>query len=193
MAKIDVLLPFILKHEGGFVNDPTDKGGATNKGVTLQTWKSCGYDKDGDGDIDVADLKIITAIDVRDKVLKPMYWDRWRADLIHDQRIANFVVDWCYNSGSWGVKIPQRVLGVEIDGEVGVQTLIALNRGIHPDELLDKLVKARVEFINGIVNKSVAEYKKENPKATEADLLKHTQKRFQKGWLNRINDLKNLG
>lgn len=38
MADIKVLVPFILSWEGGFVNDPDDKGGATNKGVTIATW-----------------------------------------------------------------------------------------------------------------------------------------------------------
>ena len=55
MADVRKLAPFILKWEGGFVNDPDDLGGATNMGVTIGTWKSCGYDKDGDGDIDVDD------------------------------------------------------------------------------------------------------------------------------------------
>ena len=36
MANVNVLLPFILKWEGGFVNDPADAGGATNKGVTIE-------------------------------------------------------------------------------------------------------------------------------------------------------------
>ena len=49
MANVNQLAPFILKWEGGFVNDPADLGGATNMGVTIGTWKSCGYDKDGDG------------------------------------------------------------------------------------------------------------------------------------------------
>ena len=38
MANYKVLVPFILKFEGGFVNDPHDRGGATNKGVTLATF-----------------------------------------------------------------------------------------------------------------------------------------------------------
>ena len=33
MAEVKKLVPFILKWEGGFVNDPDDLGGATNKGV----------------------------------------------------------------------------------------------------------------------------------------------------------------
>ena len=47
MADIKILSPFILSFEGGFVNHPNDKGGATNKGVTIATWKKQGYDKDG--------------------------------------------------------------------------------------------------------------------------------------------------
>ena len=51
-------------------------------GVTIGTWKSCGYDKDGDGDIDVDDLHLLTREDVVNRVLKPHYWDRWKADEI---------------------------------------------------------------------------------------------------------------
>ena len=39
-------LAFVLKWEGGYVNNPYDKGGATNKGITQNTYnawlKSCG-------------------------------------------------------------------------------------------------------------------------------------------------------
>ncbi len=31
-------LPFILRWEGGYVNDPDDPGGATNKGVTQRIY-----------------------------------------------------------------------------------------------------------------------------------------------------------
>ena len=36
MADVNKLAPFILKWEGGFVNDPDDLGGATNMGVTIE-------------------------------------------------------------------------------------------------------------------------------------------------------------
>ncbi len=39
MANINKLKPFILKWEGGFVDDPADLGGATNKGVTIGTYR----------------------------------------------------------------------------------------------------------------------------------------------------------
>ena len=168
MAEIKKLAPWILKWEGGFVNDPLDKGGATNKGVTIAVWKSQGYDKDGDGDIDVADLKLITIEDATN-IMKKNYWDRWKADQIKSQAVANTLVDWVWGSGKWGIIIPQRILGLKDDGIVGAKTLEAINNA--KPEFLDKLYLARFNFLDGIVAS--------NP----------SQKRFIKGWKNRMNDL----
>lgn len=192
MANVDILLPFILKFEGGFVNDPADSGGATNKGVTIATWRSVGYDKDGDGDIDVQDLKLISNKDVRDRVLKPHYWDRWKADQIQSQKIANILVDWVWGSGANGIKIPQRLLGVTVDGIVGAKTLAAVNAA-DPDVLFDRIYQARERFLHDITNQSIANYEKKiKRKATNAELMKHTKKRFIKGWLNRLAAIKEL-
>ena len=192
MANVDKLLPFILKWEGGFANDPADAGGATNKGVTIATWKRCGYDKDGDGDIDVVDLKLITNNDVRNRVLKPAYWDRWKADNIHSQKIANILVDWVWGSGKHGIVIPQRLLGVNPDGIVGDKTLSAVNFA-DPDQLFDAIYNARVKFLKDITASSIAAYEKKiGRKATEQELMKHTKKRFLKGWLRRLADIKNI-
>lgn len=192
MASVDKLLPFILRWEGGFVNDPADSGGATNKGVTIATWRQCGYDKDGDGDIDVDDLRLISDKDVRDRVLKPHYWDRWKADGIKSQRVANILVDWVWGSGKHGIVIPQRILGVKADGIVGTKTLAAINAA-DPARLFDAVYNARAKFLRDIVASSVAAYEKRlGRKATNAEKARHTKQRFLNGWLRRLADIKNV-
>ena len=192
MANVNQLAPFILKWEGGFVNDPDDLGGATNMGVTIGTWKSCGYDKDGDGDIDVDDLRLLTREDVVNRVLKPHYWDRWKADQIQSQKVANILVDWVWASGKHGIVIPQRLLGVKADGIVGNKTLSAVNFA-DPEQLFEAIFQARVDFLHEIIRTSIVKYEsKIGRKATEKELMKHTKKRFLKGWLNRLNDIKRI-
>lgn len=95
MVNVYKLAPWILKWEGGFVNDPADLGGATNMGVTIGTWKSCGYDKDGDGDIDVDDLHLLTREDVVNRVLKPHYWDRWKATRLNRNQLLIYWLIGC--------------------------------------------------------------------------------------------------
>lgn len=75
MADAQKLVPFILSWEGGYVNDPDDVGGATNKGITIATWRLHGCDNDGDGDIDADDLRIITNEQWME-IFKCQYWDR---------------------------------------------------------------------------------------------------------------------
>ncbi|MCM1168776.1 MAG: peptidoglycan domain protein [Bacteroides sp.] len=192
MASVDILSPFILKWEGGFVDDPADSGGATNKGVTIGTWQRYGYDKDDDGDIDVQDLKLITDADFRNRILKPHYWDRWKADGIRSQRVANILVDWLWCSGKHGIVIPQRVLGVAQDGVVGAVTLAAVNRA-DANGLFDALFRARADFLNDIVGKSVADYGARIGRTpTEKELMTYTKKRFLKGWMNRLDNLKQI-
>ena len=170
MAKIELFAPKILRYEGGFVNDPKDHGGATNMGVTLATWRQVGYDKDGDGDIDADDIKLLSANDTV-SVLRLNYWNRWKADQINNQSIAEILVDWVWGSGKWGIVIPQRILKVPDDGIVGNATLFAVNsanqRGLH-----EAIFQARGLFILDLV--------KNHPE----------QKKFLDGWMNRLNNFK---
>ena len=59
----------------------SEGSGATNKGVTLSTWRQQGYDKTGDGKIDVEDLKLTNTKDVVEHILRPHYWNRWRTEI----------------------------------------------------------------------------------------------------------------
>lgn len=192
MAKIELLIPYIKKWEGGFVNDTADRGGATNMGVTIGTWRQVGYDKDGDGDIDIYDLKLLTTDEMICRVLKPHYWDRWKADTIKSQKVANILVDWVWGSGAHGILIPQRLLGVKVDGIVGEKTLEALNAQ-DPDKFFQLVFDARKQFLQDITDGSVKRYEARiGRKATQAELMKHTNKRFLKGWLNRLEDIKSI-
>lgn len=168
MAKIELYFPKVLKYEGGYVNDPTDMGGATNMGVTLATWRNMGCDKDGDGDIDANDIKLLSHGDAMN-VMKKGYWDRWKADSIKNQSVAETLVEWVWGSGKWGIIIPQRILGVDADGIVGNKTIAAVNDA-NQKWLHEKIRLAKLKFI--------------------ADLIKAKpeQVKFEKGWLRRINE-----
>jgi lysozyme family protein len=188
MADIAKYFPKLLKWEGGFVNDPTDMGGATNMGVTIGTFKQWGFDNDGDGDIDVEDLRKESPEQAQ-SICKRLYWDRWKADLIKSQSVAESLVEWVWGSGKWGVIIPQRILGLIDDGVVGPKTLEAVNKA-DPPVFHEKLRIAKLNFIDGIVVSSIHKYRETHLNATEEELLKFTQKRFEKGWKRRINDFK---
>lgn len=170
-TKINVFLPWLLSWEGGFVNDPHDRGGATNKGVTIATWRAVGYDKDGDGDIDVDDLRLLTDTDVRERVLRPHYWNPWQADKILSRSVAHLVVDWAWASGTTNsIKRVQRALGLKADGKVGPATLGALNK--DPRRVFGTIMQARRSFIEQICVRD------------------KTQLRFRAGWLRRLESIR---
>lgn len=164
MADILKLAPKIAKLEGKYVNDPVDRGGCTNMGVTLGA-----YQKYINPRGTCEDVKRMTHADYA-KVLRK-YWDRWKADQIKDQQVADLLVDWVFHSGAWGIKIPQSILGVKVDGIVGPETIAAVNRQ-DPKEFHQKVWDRRKLYLENIV--------RANP----------VQKRFINGWLNRLNDYK---
>lgn len=170
MADVHQLAPFILKWEGGYVNDPDDLGGATNKGITIATYRFYRRQK-GYSTTIINDLKNISDAEWID-VLKALYWDKWQADNIYNQSIANILVDWVWASGSYGIKLPQKILGVTIDGIVGSRTLMAVNT--YPDKrvLFDKIKQERLDYIERII------------------LSRPANRKFRRGWVNRINDFK---
>lgn len=171
MANFDILFPIVLRVEGGFSNDPDDTGGATCKGVTFEEFKKWRTSHAMPSPT-TADLRNITDAEAK-AIYKTKYWDRWRADEIDSQKVANIVVDWVINSGSHGITKPQAILGVKADGVVGAKTLAAVNNA-NADDLFERVYNARVAFYKSIVAR------------------KPSQKKFLRGWLNRLQTIKKL-
>ena len=176
MAKAQSFFPFILKWEGErYVNDPLDKGGCTHTGVTLATWQTVGYDKNGDGKIDCEDVRLINRADAYQVFLKT-FWNPYRANEIKSQSIANIIVDWAWASGVvTALKKVQRLLNKEFglalpeSGKMDDATLQAINQ-VEQTRFYSALRAAREAHFRGIVAA--------NP----------SQARFLQGWLNRLND-----
>jgi lysozyme family protein len=169
MADVNKLVPHIIKFEGGFVNDPDDLGGATNRGVCYRTYKLyCSRKKRPVPTIE--DLKNISDEEFSD-ILKSMYWDACRADKIESQSVANAIVDWAWNSGTvTASKEVQKVLGVTADGIIGNITLAAINSR-SPLPLFGAIQEARKAYIDKIC------------------VSRPANRKFENGWTRRVKSL----
>ena len=169
MARQDLLKPIIRKWEGNISEHPNDPGGLTKWGITIGTFRNFyGRYKTRQDLINMTEAQW-------DEIFKKMFWDRWKADEIQSQSIANLLVDWVWASGIYGIKYPQQILGVTADGKVGQKTLAAINGYPNQKELFIKLWNRRKKHFKKIVKNRPA------------------SKVFLKGWMNRLNDFKWVG
>lgn len=135
----------ILQREGGFVNNPSDRGGSTNFGVTVQTLRWWRKDQN-------ADVRTLGEAEARE-ILTALYIDRPKISLLPD-RVKGFMADFSVHSGP-GIAIQhlQRALGVTVDGVIGDETLGAA-QNCDPERLLRLLIASRAKMIAKIVQKS---------------------------------------
>lgn len=161
---IKPLVAWIKSWEGGFANDPNDKGGPTNKGITLGTFRSVyGQNKTVD------DLKRMTD-QQWEHIFLTKFWNRWQADQIKDINVAFLLVQWVWGSGVWGIKNPQKVLGVKVDGIVGPKTIAAVNSRNGRD-LFEALKAEKRAYFERIC------------------VATPTNRKFLKGWLRRLDSM----
>lgn len=153
---------YILSWEGGYVNDPNDKGGPTNKGITLTTFQSV-YGKNKT----ITDLKNMST-EQWWTIFKTKYWDRYKADQIKDEWIKYILVDWLWGSGKWAIIKVQQLLGLPADGIVGDKTIKAINDK-DPKELFKSIWHLRENYLKSI--------------------SKGSNSKFLNGWLRRLNGI----
>ena len=169
---VEKLLDNLLNHEGGFVNHPADKGGATKYGITeatLSLWRKKAVTED--------DVKTLT-VDEAKLIYIELYYTKPKINQL-SPILQPVVFDMAVNMGTvQAIKIAQRVftkLGTPIvcDGTIGEKTLISARVACSVQghqEVIRNIVNARIQFYCDIVAK--------NP----------SQHVFLAGWKNRAND-----
>jgi len=180
--KFTKAVEFVLKHEGGYIDDPDDPGGVTKYGISLNFIKRVGMkygDLDEDGDIDPDDIKKLTK-EKAIQIYKNQWWDRYGYDRIASCEVAAKVLDLSVNVGPINAhKIVQRALracGLPVvqDGILGPKTLSAINALEIGDRSFALVASIRSEaacHYRNIVRKFSPRFSK-----------------YERGWLNRAYD-----
>lgn len=142
MADFSKALSKVLRWEGGWSDHPNDSGGATNKGITLATYRSVyGNGKSKE------DLRRITDDEVV-FIYRKNFWDVMKGDLIRSQSLAELIFDFIVNSGTGKLKQCQLHTNCVADGKIGPQTLGKWNS--LPKQCFDDIWAYRKRFYQQI-------------------------------------------
>lgn len=108
-------LKLVLRHEGGYVNHPSDPGGETMHGITQRVARQNGYS---------GSMRNMP-VEVAARIYRALYWDAVRADELPES-LRFHVFDAAVNSGvSRAVEWLQECGEVKADGIIGPKTLAA--------------------------------------------------------------------
>ena len=191
MSTFDAALPVILAHEGGFVDNIHDPGGATNFGISLRYLQTVGdLDDDGfaegdidrDGDVDADD---IVAMDEQTASVfyKTGFWYPGKYGFIDDQDVATKAFDLGVNMGTkQGARIVQRALmaagivSVKDDGLFGPITLDSVN-SVDSRVLLAAIRSEAAGFYRALILRNAA--------LRDRGIQVKDLNVFRRGWLRR--------
>ncbi|RUT30989.1 hypothetical protein EMQ25_08905 [Arsenicitalea aurantiaca] len=141
----------VLGHEGGYVDHPSDPGGATNMGITratLAAWRG------------VSPVTALPKAEVRslgraeaEAIYRALYWDRCRGEML-PAGVDLAIFDFAVNSGAdRAIRALQGALGVSRDGIIGPVTLGALEAGVAAGgtaALIGTLCDGRLGFLKAL-------------------------------------------
>lgn len=171
MSLFQLAIPVVLRREGGYINNPSDPGGATDFGISLRWLKSQGLFGDVNGDlvVDIKDIQALT-VDKAEEFYKVQWWDKYGFERVDVQAIATKLFDTAVNLGTpKAVRIAQEAAGAVADGILGPDSLRKLNS--QPAlPLLRQMQSLQANYYQSLANA--------NPKLDV----------FLKGWLNRAYD-----
>lgn len=139
----DNAFALMLRHEGGYVNNPADPGGRTNLGVTQKAWEAY-----VGRTVDETAMRALTPEIVK-PFYKAKYWDKVRGDELPDG-VDYAVFDLAVNSGvGKASKLLQSAVGAPADGMVGAKTLAAVS-ACNPADLVKDICDMRLNFLKSL-------------------------------------------
>ena len=136
-------LALVLRHEGGYVNNPKDPGGRTNLGVTQKVWEEwVGHP------VDEAAMRALTPQDVA-PLYKKNYWDKIKGDDL-PAGVDYACFDLAVNSGvGRAAKILQQAVGANPDGAIGPASLDAVEKA-NPRDVATEVCDLRLKFLQSL-------------------------------------------
>jgi lysozyme family protein len=176
MTTCKKLIDDLLKKEGGFCDDPTDRGGITNFGITKVAYADY-YNKPVTSitDDDIKGVNKVTA----ERIYLSNYYVRPKISVLPEQ-LRPLMLDMAVNHGViTAIKLLQQALAgfdyeCVADGVIGSQTLGQATEALadHSGVFINHLVDLRSSLYHRIVNNNPA------------------QARFIKGWLARAESFR---
>lgn len=158
----------ILAHEGGYVNDPNDKGGETKFGISKASYPH----------VDIQNLTKDDAI----KIYRSDFWDNAPYRNITSEPIAVKMFDLAVNIGvNYAMVVLQRALrtlhSTVTDDKMEDAAIITLvNAMSTPEEPLLCALKSEAAAHYRLIDRSTPKYLTANGKGSTG---------YLKGWLNR--------
>ena len=175
-----ILMEMIKNQEGGYSNDPKDRGGETYLGISRVYFPKWEGWKIVDEHKPLKRYEVIIDGNLEDMVTKfyeTNFYEPSKAELIRDPLIAAHVFSHAVNGGKVTVaKMLQRAInktfnsGLAVDGKIGPKTLQIVNGNVRNNSLRDNMATERRKFYYDIVKR------------------KPQNQKFLKGWLNRIEN-----
>ncbi|WP_165851717.1 glycosyl hydrolase 108 family protein [Chryseobacterium pennipullorum] len=144
------IAPIILKHEGGYKNEPSkDKGDPTNRGISWPVWQK--YAKEDLGIEPTEENQKKLTEEQATVIYRKRYWEPNGYCEINNLKVALMVYDWSITSGG-AIREVQKLLVNEfnqtltIDGGMGKETANALNQPKDQEQLLTRISEIRKEY-----------------------------------------------
>lgn len=169
-SNFDLALAFTLRYEGGYANDPLDRGGETNFGITHFTYDAYRKLKK----LPPRSVRLIDRSEVNE-IYQNLYWKPSGCDLL-SPNLARCHFDWSVNRGVGGaIMTLQKLVGSTADGEIGTRTTKAIVDAIAKHGDKDLAITYCLLRENWYRHEVIRD---------------PSQQRFFDGWLNRVHALK---